>query len=329
MSILVGKHTRVLVQGITGQEGSRAAREMRAYGTTVVAGVTPGKGGQTVEPEIPVYDSVAEALAAHPDITLSLVVVPPPFAADATIESLWHGITLVNVLTEKIPVADMARAVALAKARGARIVGPSSVGIITPGKAKVGAIGSSDVAARVFTPGPVGLISKSGGMTAELARILTEAGLGQSTALGIGGDVLLGTDFLDCARLFEEDPETRVLVIFGEVGGVAEELLAEAMERGEITKPVVALIAGDFGKLLPHGTILGHAGAIVSGGRGSVESKVHALRRAGAAIAKRPEDVARLARHALAPHQGPHVRHRANVAPVRGSAPRARGRVTT
>lgn len=299
MSILVGEHTRVLVQGVTGQEGSRAAREMRAYGTKVVAGVTPGKGGQTVEPNIPVYDSVAEALAVHPDINMSLVVVPPPFAADATSEALWHGIPLINVLTEKIPVADMARVLALARQRQARIVGPSSVGIIAPGKAKVGAIGSSDVAARVFTPGPVGLISKSGGMTAELARILTEASLGQSTALGIGGDVLLGTDFLDCARLFEEDPETRVLIIFGEVGGVLEELLAEAMERGEITKPVVALIAGDFGKLLPHRTVLGHAGAIVERGRGSAESKISALRRAGAAIAKRPEDVARLAWRAL------------------------------
>ncbi len=299
MSILIDRRTTVLIQGITGHEGQRAAREMLSYKTRVVAGVTPGKGGQKTPDGIPVYNTVGEALRAQPTINTSLVTVPAAFAADAALEAIWHNIPLINILTEKMPVADVARCLYWAAQRHVRLVGPSSVGIITPRQAKLGAIGAAELVDRVFTPGPVGVISKSGGMTAELSRLLTANDLGQSTALGIGGDVLLGTTFLDCARLFEHDKQTKVLVIFGEVGGVYEEQLAAAMQAREITKRVVALVAGDFSRLLPHGTILGHAGAIVTPGQGSVKSKITALKKAGALIARAPEDVPRLVKKVL------------------------------
>lgn len=292
MSILVDKKTRVLIQGITGGEGSRAAREMRSYGTRVVAGVTPGKGGQVTN-DVPVYNTVREAREKHASITASLVAVPAPFALDAALEAIWAGMPLVNILTEHMGVGQVARVIAAARSRNVMVVGPSSVGIISPGKGKIGAIGASELVDRVFMPGPVGVISKSGGMTAEISRLLTAAGIGQSTAVGIGGDVLLGSTFLDLARLFEQDRETKALALFGEVGGVYEEQFAAAMRAGDITKPVVALIAGDFSERLPQGTVLGHAGAIVSQGKGSARSKILALKRAGATIAKRPEDIPR------------------------------------
>lgn len=298
MSILIDKKTVVLVQGITGYEGSRAAREMLSYGTKVVAGVTPGKGGQKVD-KVPVYNSAQEALKKHPDINTSLIAVPPAFAADAALEAIWQQIPLINILTEKMPVADVARVLSAAATKNVTIVGPSSVGIISPGKAKLGAIGTSDIAHRVFKPGSIGVISKSGGMTAEISRILTDNGFGQSTAIGIGGDVLIGTTFLDCARLFQKDRATKAMVIFGEVGGVYEEQLAEALKNKQITKPVVALVAGDFSKLLPHGTVLGHAGAIVSGNKGSARSKILALKNAGAAIARQPEEIPKLLKKLL------------------------------
>lgn len=299
MSILVDNKTTVLVQGITGHEGSRAVSEMLSYNTNVVAGVTPGKGGQKTEHGIPVYDSVAHALAKHPEINTTLVAVPPMFAADAAMEAIWNAVPLINILTEKIPTADVAKIIELARERNVRVIGPGSVGIISPGKAKIGAIGASELVDRVFTKGPIGVISKSGGMTAEISRILTEADLGQSTAVGIGGDVLLGTTFLDCARLFEKDRQTKVIVMFGEVGGMYEIQLAEAIANKEITKPVISLIAGDFSADLPQGTVLGHAGAIVSKGQGSAKSKIDALRKAGAKIAKTPEDIPRLVKAAL------------------------------
>lgn len=299
MSILIDKKTVVLIQGITGHEGARTANEMQAYGTKVVAGVTPGKGGQKVAGNIPVYNTVAEALAAHSAINASLITVPAAFAADAALEAITHHLPLVNILTEKMPVADVTRVIYWAKHYGVTLVGPSSVGIITPRQTKLGAIAAVELADRVFTPGPIGVISKSGGMTAELSRILTDAGLGQSTAVGIGGDIMLGTTFLDCARLFQKDKETKALVIFGEVGGVYEEQLAEALRTKEITKPVVALIAGDFSKLLPRGTVLGHAGAIVTGQQGSAKSKIAALKKAGARISKSPEDIPRLVKKLL------------------------------
>lgn len=299
MSILIDRRTTVLIQGITGHEGQRSAHEMLSYHTHVAAGVTPGKGGQKTADGIPVYNTVSQALHAHPTINTSLITVPAAFAADAVLEAIEHIIPLINILTEKMPVADVARCLYWATQKGVRLVGPSSIGIITPRQAKLGAIGAAELVDRVFTPGPIGVISKSGGMTAELSRILTANGLGQSTAIGIGGDVLLGTTFLDCARLFEHDKKTKAMVIFGEVGGVYEEQLATAMQTGEITKPVVALIAGDFSKILPAGTTLGHAGAIVTPNQGSAKSKIAALKKAGAKIAKSPEDIPRLVKKLL------------------------------
>lgn len=297
MSILVDKNTKVLIQGITGNEGSRACREMIAYGTKVLAGVTPGKGGQRVG-GVPVYDTVKEALARHPAVNTSLIAVPGVFVRDAAKEAIFAGIPLVDILTEHVPVYDAAEIIALARSRHCIVVGPSSVGIISPGKGKIGSIGSGEVK-RVFTPGPVGVISKSGGMTAEIASVLTGAGLGQSTALGIGGDQLVGSDFVDILKLFAQDPETRALVIFGEVGGTYEEQAAEYIKESKFKKPVVALIAGEFSALLPPETVLGHAGAIIAKGRGGYASKINAFKKAGVMIANTVEEIPMLLKKKL------------------------------
>lgn len=220
MSILVDKNTRVLVQGITGKEGARAAREMIAYGTKVCAGVTPGKGGTQTEEGVPIFNTVADAMQQFPEINTALIAVPGKFVRVAAEESIASGIMLLNILSERVPVGDVARIIALARSARVTVVGPSSVGILSPGRGKVGSIGSSGLAAKIFTPGHVGVISKSGGMTAEISRILTEAGIGQSAAVGIGGDPLIGSEFRDIALLFEQDPETKAVVIFGELGGV-------------------------------------------------------------------------------------------------------------
>jgi succinyl-CoA synthetase alpha subunit len=291
MAILINKDTTVLVQGITGKEGSRAAREMLSYGTRVVAGVTPGKGGMKTEDGLPVFNTVRDALLKYPGINTTLIAVPGPFALEAILEAVWNNIPLINVLTEKIPVADVAKAVALAKNAKVRIVGPSSVGILVPKVAKIGSIGSSETADKVFKPGSVGVISKSGGMTAEISRILTERDLGQSTVIGIGGDLIIGSDFADIAMEFEKDKDTKVIVIFGEVGGTYEEKLAEKIKSGAVKKPVICLIAGKFAASLPEGSVLGHAGAIVSRGRGSAESKIESLKKAGATIVESPEEI--------------------------------------
>lgn len=299
MGILIDANTKVVVQGITGKEGARASSSMIAYGTKVLAGVTPGKGGTVTEQGVPVYNTMLEALAVFPNVNVSLIAVPPLFALDAALEAIASGIPLVDILTEKVPVAQVAKIIAFARLRKARVVGPSSVGILTPGKGKIGSIGSSELVHTIFMPGPVGVISKSGGMTAEISRILTEASIGQSTVVGIGGDVLAGSDFLDIALEFEKDTQTRAIVIFGEVGGVYEEKLAQAMERGAITKPVIALIAGRFTEQLPQETILGHAGAIVNRGKGSASSKISALQKAGALVANTPEDIPQLVKQAI------------------------------
>lgn len=283
MSILVNKKNKVLIQGITGYEGSRACSEMISYGTDVVAGVTPGKGGGKVA-AVPVYDTVKEALAEHSEIDTSLINVPPFAAKDAVLEALSSGVRLVNLLTEHIPVEDVAYMIAYAKSSGAYLVGPSSVGILSPGLGKIGSIGSGSTR-NVFTPGPVGVVSKSGGMTAEISHTLTVSGIGQSTVIGIGGDQLIGFDFRDALALFDKDPQTSAVVLFGEVGGTYEEEAAEFIKQKKFKKPVVALIAGKFSERLPRGTVLGHAGTIVSRGKGSYNSKVNALRRAGASIA--------------------------------------------
>lgn len=298
MSLLVNNQTKVLVQGITGKEGARATKEMLAYGTHVLAGVTPGKGGQIVE-GVPVFNSVAEAIKQFPGINTALVTVPAPFVLDAVLESIHAKIPLINILSEKVPVQDVAAMVAFARQYGVQIIGPSSVGILVPKVGKIGSIGGADLIHDIFTPGPVGLISKSGGMTAEISYTLTKAGLGQSTVVGIGGDVLIGSDFVDIALQLEHDPETKVIVVFGEVGGTYEEQLATAMKDGRITKPVVALIAGKFAEHLPQDTVLGHAGAIVSRGRGTASGKIKALQDAGALIAEIVDDLPALIKKAL------------------------------
>lgn len=289
MSILIDENTNVLIQGITGHEGSRACAEMLSYGTRVVAGVTPGKSGEMVG-HVPVYDTVKEALRHHPTINASLIAVPAPFVKDAALEAISSGVRLVNILTEHVPAQDSAFIFAYARSKNAHIIGPSSVGIISPGKAKMGSIGSSEIT-QVFSKGDIGVISKSGGMTAEIAFVLTKAGLGQSSVIGIGGDQIIGSDFVDILKLFEKDDETRAVVLFGEVGGTYEENAAKFIAQGKFTKPVVALIAGKFSSHLPKETVLGHAGAIVANGRGSYESKIKALKKAGVTIANTLEGI--------------------------------------
>ncbi len=308
MAILVTEKTRVLIQGITGKEGSKVALQMRNYGTKVVAGVTPGKGGQEVH-GIPVYNSVKEALENHPGINTSLISVPNFAAFGAMREAIEAKISLINVFTEHVPIADTAKAIGLARNTSEvegkiRIVGPSSMGIISPGIGKVGQIGGEDPRG-VFRKGSVGVISKSGGMASEVSWILTQAGMGQSTVIGIGGDVLEGSSFADLLLEFEKDPQTESVVIFGEIGGTYEEDAAEFIKSGNpsthsarsgprFTKPVVAFVSGLFAETLPSGTKLGHAGAIVYGNKGSYKSKIKSLEAAGVKIAKTPDEIPEL-----------------------------------
>ncbi len=289
MSILVTDKTKVLVQGITGKEGSKVALQMQNYGTKVLAGVTPGKGGQEVH-GIPVYNSIAEALENHPGINTSFIAVPNFACFGAMEEAINVKIPLINVLTEHIPIQDTAKAIALAREAGVKIVGPSSIGIISPGIGKVGSIGGDDPRG-VFRKGSVGVISKSGGMASEVSWILTQAGMGQSTVIGIGGDILEGTSFADLLEEFEKDPQTQSVVIFGEIGGTYEEDAADLIKSGKFTKPVVAFVSGLFAETLPSGTKLGHAGAIVYGEKGSYKSKISSLESAGVKIAKTPDEI--------------------------------------
>lgn len=312
MAILVNEKTRVLIQGITGKEGSKVALQMKNYGTKVLAGVTPGKGGQEVY-GVPVYNSIAEALENHPGINTSFVAVPNFAAFGAIQEAIKNKIPLINILTEHIPIQDTAKAIALAKdtskvgsdsfeVGAIRIVGPSSIGIISPGIGKVGSIGGDDPRG-VYSKGSVGVISKSGGMASEVSWILTKNGIGQSTVVGIGGDILVGSSFADLMVDFETDPQTKALVLFGEIGGTYEEEAAELIKSGDpstgsgprrFTKKVVAFISGLFAETLPQGTKLGHAGAIVYGEKGSYKSKINALKEAGVLIAKTPDEISAL-----------------------------------
>src|SRR3990167_1969412 len=289
MGILVTETTKVLIQGITGKEGSKVALQMRNYNTKVLAGVTPGKGGQQVH-GIPVYNTITEALENHPGINASFVAVPNFAAYGAMREAIEAKIPLINVLTEHIPIQDTAKAVALAKRNGVKIVGPSSIGIISPGIGKVGSIGGDDPRG-VYSKGSVGVISKSGGMASEISWILTKNGLGQSTVIGIGGDILVGSGFADLMEDFEKDPQTKALVLFGEIGGAYEEEAADFIKSGKFTKKVVAFISGLFAETLPQGTKLGHAGAIIYGEKGSYKSKIKSLEEAGVIIAKTPDEI--------------------------------------
>lgn len=298
MAILIDENTKVLIQGITGGEGRKALERMKDYHTRVLCGVTPGKGGQDVD-GVPVYNSVKEALAKH-QVNASLIMVPPLAAKGAVIEALDAGIKFILCVTENIPLNDASIMVAKAKEAGAILVGPGSVGVLSPGFGRMGPIGGpNDVLEKVYRKGSVGVISKSGGMTNEASFVITQAGLGQTTAVGMGGEMLVGSAYADLLKLFEKDPETKGVVIFGELGGTYEDEVAEVLRKGEFTKPLVVFIAGKFAESLGHGQQFGHAGAMIERGRGKPSEKMKALKAAGAIVADEFDDVGRLMRDAL------------------------------
>ncbi|MDQ3520538.1 MAG: succinate--CoA ligase subunit alpha [Gemmatimonadota bacterium] len=280
MSIFIDSETTLLVQGITGRDGSFHTKQMMEYGTRVVAGVTPGKGGQRFEGSVPIFDTVADAVDKTGANT-SVIYVPPPFAADAMMEAAAAGIRLVVCITEGVPVLDMTRVYMYVKEKGARLLGPNCPGLITPGESKVGIIPG-----RICTPGSVGVVSRSGTLTYEIVYQLTRAGLGQSTCVGIGGDPINGTNFIDCLDAFEKDAKTKVVCMMGEIGG-SDEQEAAAFVRDHMTKPVVGFIAG---QTAPPGRRMGHAGAIISGSAGTAAEKIQAFKDAGMGVAQRPID---------------------------------------
>ncbi|HOA23395.1 MAG TPA: succinate--CoA ligase subunit alpha [Aggregatilineales bacterium] len=280
MSILVNKETRLIVQGITGREGQFHTEQMVAYGTNVVAGVTPGKGGEWVD-KIPVFDTVHGAVEAT-GANATVIYVPARFAADAIYEAADAGVPLIVCITEGIPILDMIQVRAFLDQKGVRLIGPNCPGLLTPGEAKVGIMPGN-----IAIPGTVGVVSRSGTLTYEVIDALTRAGIGQSTAVGIGGDPIKGTDFIDVLKLFEDDPLTEQIVLIGEIGGTDEEAAARYIAEN-ITKPVVAFIAG---RTAPPGKRMGHAGAIVEGGQGTAEEKIKALESVGVKVAEHPEQI--------------------------------------
>jgi succinyl-CoA synthetase alpha subunit len=285
VSVFADAATRLVIQGITGREGSFHARQMIEYGTNVVAGVTPGKGGQTFEGKVPVFNTVAEAVRATGANT-SVIYVPPMGAAAAVIESADAGIPLVVCITEGIPVMHISLTMPFVRSRGVRLIGPNCPGLITPGaNAKIGIIPGN-----ICSPGRVGLVSRSGTLTYEVVNHLTRNGIGQSTCVGIGGDPIIGTNFIDCLAAFQADPETDAIVMIGEIGGTDEQNAA-AFVKEQVTKPVVGFIAG---QTAPKGRRMGHAGAIISGSSGTAEEKLAAFEAAGIAIMRRPVDVVAL-----------------------------------
>ena len=270
MSILIDNNTKLLVQGITGSQGMLHTRGCMDYGTNVVAGVTPGKGGQDFE-GIPIFNSVLEAVKAT-DANASMILVPPAFAADAIMKAAAAEIPLIVAITEGVPVVDMVEAVDFVSKKGCRLIGPNCPGIITPGQSKIGIMPGA-----IHQRGRIGIVSRSGTLTYEAVGQITRVGLGQSTCIGIGGDPVNGTNFIDCLSLFEQDEQTEAIVMIGEIGGDAEEQAADYV-RNNVTKPIVSFIAG---QTAPPGRRMGHAGAIISGGHGTAEEKMNALREAG------------------------------------------------
>jgi succinyl-CoA synthetase alpha subunit len=290
VSILVGRETRLVVQGITGREGEFHARQMQEYGTNIVAGVTPGKGGQlALDGTVPVFDTVAEAIR-QTGANTSVVYVPSVAAPDSILEAVSEGIRTVFCITEGIPALDMLRVVEIVRERGARLVGPNCPGATSPGRAKVGIIPGS-----IHREGSVGVVSRSGTLTYEAVQAMTDAGIGQSTCIGIGGDPIIGTNHTDVLRLFAEDPETDAIVLIGEIGGSAEEDAAAWAAEHMPDVPKVAFIAG---RTAPEGKRMGHAGAIISGGSGTAQAKVTALEKAGFIVAETPTEIPALLRRA-------------------------------
>jgi succinyl-CoA synthetase alpha subunit len=289
VSVFVDRNTRLLVQGITGRDGSFHAKQMLEYGTNLVAGVTPGKGGQKFEGSVPVFNTVEDAVR-ETGANTSVIYVPPPFAADAMMEAAAAGVKLVVCITEGVPVIDMLKVRPYVIDKGARLVGPNCPGLITPGQAKVGIIPG-----RICTPGNVGVVSRSGTLTYEVVYHLTRAGLGQSTCVGIGGDPINGTGFIDALEAFENDPDTKVVAMMGEIGGTDEQDAA-AFIKEKMTKPVVGFIAG---QTAPPGRRMGHAGAIISGSSGTAAEKIEAFEQAGMGVARRPIDFVELVRERL------------------------------
>ena len=283
MSVLVNKDTRLVVQGITGSAGSFHAKQCLDYGTNIVAGVTPGKGGQMFEDTVPVLNTVQDAVDKE-GANVSVIFVPPPFAADSILEAVDAGIDLVIAITEGIPVRDMAKVKNRLEGSRTRLIGPNCPGIITPGECKIGIMPGY-----IHNPGRVGIVSRSGTLTYEAVWQITSAGHGQSTCIGIGGDPINGTSHTDCIKLFNEDPDTDAIIMIGEIGGTAEEEAA-AYIKENVKKPVAAFIAG---VTAPPGRRMGHAGAIVSGGKGTAEAKIAAMKDAGIAVAETPSDIAK------------------------------------
>jgi len=281
MSIFIDNNTKLVVQGITGRDGSFHSKQMIEYGTHVVAGVTPGKGGQKFENTVPVFNTVYDAVR-ETGANTSVIYVPPVGAADAMMEAADAGIELVVCITEGVPVLDMTFVYPFMKEKGVRLLGPNCPGLISPGKSKVGIIPG-----RICTPGPIGLVSRSGTLTYELVYQMTRAGMGQTTCVGIGGDPINGTNFIDCLAAFERDPDTTAVVMIGEIGGTDEQEAAKFVKE-KMTKPVVGFIAG---QTAPPGRRMGHAGAIISGSAGTAAEKMEAFAENGLGVAKRPIDV--------------------------------------
>ncbi|MGH1362336.1 MAG: succinate--CoA ligase subunit alpha [Calditrichia bacterium] len=289
MSVIVDKNTRVCVQGITGKEGSFHAQQMLDYGTKVVAGVTPGKGGNTVLDSVPVFNTVRDAVK-ETRANVSVIFVPPPFAADAILEAADAGIETVVCITEGIPAIDMLNVYDRLRNMPTRLIGPNCPGVISPGKCKVGIM-----PAFIHKEGSIGVISRSGTLTYEAVHQLTTEGLGQSTCIGIGGDPVIGTRYIDALKLFKDDDETEAVIVIGEIGGTAEEEAAEWV-KANFNKPVVAFIAG---QTAPPGKRMGHAGAIISGGKGTAAEKMKALRAAGITVCESPADLGRTVKKAI------------------------------
>lgn len=289
MSIFIDQSTTLIVQGITGRDGSFHSKQMMEYGTRVVGGVTPGKGGQTFEGKVPIFNTVIDAVR-ETGANTSVIYVPPMFAADAIFEAADAGVSLIIAITEGVPVLDMTKVYPYVRERGARLIGPNCPGLITPGKSKVGIIPG-----RICTPGPVGVVSRSGTLTYEIVYQLTRAGLGQTTCVGIGGDPINGTNFIDCLAAFEKDPATKVICLMGEIGGTDEQEAAQFV-KDKMKKPVVGFIAG---QTAPPGRRMGHAGAIISGSAGTAAEKLAAFEAAGIGVARRPIDFVDLVKQRL------------------------------